>query len=74
MTNTRNLTAAVDQLRYTVCSLNGCKACEIGNERRLVVDAINNVKALQFNAAPAAIARAVKMIGYAIDALAVRRA
>ena len=74
MTNTKHLNAAIDALRYTVTSLNGCKAVEVNNEARLVADAINNVKSVQFNASPAAIARAVKMIGYAIDALSVRRA
>lgn len=76
MTHTATLTNAINYLRYQIASLKSAKGdFEVANEWRLVVDAINAVKALQMVRSTAALdARAAAMIGEAFDVKARRAA
>lgn len=74
MTKTAALNNAVNFLRYMVASLKSARDGEIANEARLVVDAINGVKAQQALCTNrVANDRAVNMIGEAMNIIAQRR-
>jgi len=67
-----NLNNELTTLRSDIASLVSCKACEVENEARLVVNQINVVKAAQANRI--ANERTANMIGRAMDVIAQRRA
>lgn len=62
MTKRAELNNAVDYLRYQIGSLKSCKRSEVENEARLVIDAMNAVKAVQPGVGGKALDRALNWI------------
>lgn len=72
MTKAAKLNNATNYLRHQVGSLKSCKRNEIANEKRLLIDAMNDVKACQADVKGRAFARSVEMLGTAMDVMAQR--
>lgn len=73
--NETNLTNEINFLRSAIASLKSAKHNEIANETRIVINAINAVKDAQavVRATSPVVARAVNMIGNAIEIIYARK-